>query len=84
MDVRIDGGEATLRAMNDETLAVQIEADGVQLSNVNLAAETGGERYSGMDQHKLVISGSRANVSHVSITGSAGAGIFVGGAENFR
>jgi hypothetical protein len=83
-DVHIDGAGATLRATNDATSAVQILADGVQLSNVNLAAGTEGERFSGKDQHKLVISGRGVNIAHVSINGSAGAGIFVDGATNFR
>ena len=82
-DVHIDGAGATLRATNDATSAVQILADGVQLSNVNLAAGTEGERFSGKDQHKLVISGRGVNIAHVSINGSAG-GIFVDGATNFR
>lgn len=83
-DVRIDGDGATLRATNDETSAVQIEADGVSLSNVNLAASTDGRRWSGVDQHKLVVFGQGANVSGISITGSAASGIFVDGARDFK
>jgi len=82
--VHIDGNGATLQATNDETSAVQIVADGVQLSNVTLTAPTGGKRWSGLDQHKLVVSGGQDSVTHVSIVGSAAAGIFVKGANGFK
>jgi hypothetical protein len=80
----IDGNGATFQATNDETSAVQIVADGVQLSNVTLTAPSGGKRWSGLDQHKLVLSGAQDSVTHVSIVGSAAAGIFVKGASGFN
>lgn len=82
--VHVDGNGATLRATNDATSAVQITADGVQLTNVNLTAPTGGHRWSGLDQHKVAILGDQVTVANVSIVGSAAAGIFVDGAQNFR
>jgi Right handed beta helix region len=82
--VHIDGNGATFQATNDETSAVQIVADGVQLSDLTLTAPAGGKRWSGLDQHKLVLSGAQDSVTHVSIAGSAAAGIFVDGASGFK
>ncbi len=82
-DVRIDGNGATLQATNDATSAVQIIGDRVRLTNINLSAPTEGKRWTAPDQHKLVISGSGDRVDRVSINGSAGAGIFVDGAQYF-
>jgi Right handed beta helix region len=83
-DVRIDGNGATFQATNDETSSVQITADRVQLTNLNLTAATEGKRWEGLDQHKLVVSGDQDTLTHISIVGSAAAGIFVHGAQNFR
>lgn len=82
-DVRIDGNGATLQATNDETSAVQILADGVQLSNIRLTAPPEGPRYMSPEEHKLVIGADDVAVSHINIDGSAGAGVFVDGAQNF-
>lgn len=82
--VRIDGNGATLQATNDETSALQVAADGVQLANLTLTAPTEGKRWSGLDQHKLVLRGSQATVDHVTIIGSAAAGVFVSGVDGFR
>lgn len=82
-DVRIDGNGATLQATHDETSAVQILSDGVQLSNIRLTAPPEGPRYMSPDEHKLVIGADNVAVSHVNIDGSAGAGVFVDGAQNF-
>jgi Right handed beta helix region len=81
--VHIDGNGATLQATSDATSAVQVLADGVELTNIRLTAPSDGPRMTGPDQHKLVISGNDATVSHVTIVGSAAAGIFVNGAQNF-
>ena len=82
-DVKIDGDGATLHATNDATSSIQITADGVDLTNVNLTAATEGERFSGLDQQRLVVAGDRNTVSNVSVVGSAAAGIFVTGAQDF-
>jgi hypothetical protein len=81
--VHIDGNGATLQATSDATSAVQVLADGVQLSNIRLTAPRGGPRMAGLDQHKLVITGNNVTVSHLTIDGSAAAGVFVNGAQNF-
>ena len=83
-DVQIDGNGATLRATNDVTSAVKSTADRVHLMNLTLTAPTEGERWSGLDQQKLVLSGSQDTVTHVSINGSAATGIFVDGAGGFQ
>jgi hypothetical protein len=84
-DVQIDGNGATLQATNDETSAVQIDAGGVSLTNLNLtAALKGGHRWSGLDQHKLVVKANGVTVSDLTINGSAGGGVFVYGASNFK
>jgi hypothetical protein len=83
-DVRIDGSGATFQATNDETSSVQITADGVQLTNLTLTAPTEGKRWSDLDQQKLVLSGDRDTVTHVSIVGSAAGGIFVDDARDFK
>ncbi len=82
--VQIDGNGATLQATSDATSAVQILADGVQLTNIRLTAPRDGPRMLGTDQHKLVIAGNNATVSNLTIVGSAAAGIFVNGAQNFN
>lgn len=81
--VQIDGNGATLQATNDATSAVRIAADGVQLTNLRLTAPLQGPRMTALDQHKLVIDGNGDTVAHVQIDGSAAAGIFVNGAQNF-
>ncbi|MFN8073381.1 MAG: right-handed parallel beta-helix repeat-containing protein [Mycobacterium sp.] len=82
--VRIDGNGATLQATNDETSALLVAADGVQVANLTLTAPTDGKRWEGLDQHKLVLRGNRATVDHVTIIGSAAAGVFVYGVDGFR
>jgi parallel beta helix pectate lyase-like protein len=81
--VHIQGNGATLQATNDATSAVQIVADNVSVTNLNLAAPLTGNRYSTLDQHKLVVQADGVTVSGVTITGSAAAGVFVYGASNF-
>lgn len=82
--VRIDGNGATLQATNDSTSAVKLAADNIALSNVTLAAPREGQRFSGLDQHKLVVTGNGVSVSGVNVDGSAAAGVFVFGARDFR
>jgi hypothetical protein len=81
--VHVDGNGATLQATSDATSAVQVLADGVELSNIRLTAPRNGPRMAGLDQHKLLIKGNNVTVSHLTIDGSAAAGIFVDGAQNF-
>lgn len=82
--VHVDGNGATLRATNDETSSVQIAAPGVSLSNLTLAAAPTGHRWTGLDQHKLVVGADDVSVSNVTITGAAAAGVFINGAHNFQ
>jgi hypothetical protein len=81
--VHIDGNGATLQATSDRTSAVWVLADGVELTNIRLTDPNEGPRMANMGQHKLVIRGNNVTVSHVAIVGSAAAGIFVYGAQNF-
>ncbi|BDX30150.1 hypothetical protein TUM20985_06970 [Mycobacterium antarcticum] len=81
--VTINGNGATLQATNDATSSVQILADNVSVSNLNLTAALTGARYSALEQHKLVIAGRGDTVTNVSINGSAAAGVFVNGASYF-
>lgn len=81
--VRIDGGGATLQATNDATSSVQILADNVSVSNLNLTAPLTGTRYDAADQQRLFVQGNGAQITDVSITGSAAAGVLVYGASNF-
>ncbi len=82
-NVHIVGNGATLHATHDDTSAVQIVADGVSLSDIRLSAPLEGPRYMAPDEHKLVLAANNVQVSGVNIDGSAGAGIFVDGAQNF-
>ena len=82
-DVHIEGNGATLQATHDDTSAVQIVADGVSVDNLRLTAARQGPRYMAPDEHKLVIGADNVEVSAVDIDGSAGAGIFVDGAQHF-
>lgn len=82
-DVTIDGNGATLTATNDETSAVKITADGVRVTNLNVSAATGDKRWTGVNQQKIVVSGHRDKLSNISVNGSAAAGVFVDGAQDF-
>ncbi len=81
--VRIEGNGATIEATNEATSAVQITAEGVQLSNVTLKAPGGGKRWASVDQAKLAIMGAQDSVSDVTIDGAAAAGVAVDGANGF-
>jgi Right handed beta helix region len=82
-NVHIEGNGATLEATNDPTSSVQIRADGVSVSNLNLTAPIGGPRYSANEQHKLYVHGDGVRLNGITITGSAAAGVFLDGANNF-
>ena len=81
--VNIVGNGATLQATNDATSSVQILADNVSVSNLNLTPPLTGDRYSALEQQKLVVQGNGVTVTDVSINGSAAGGVFVYGASNF-
>lgn len=82
--IRIEGNGATLAATDAGTSAVQIVAPGVALTDITLSAPTDGPRRTGLDQHKLVVSGDGVSLTDVTVDGSAAAGVFVDGAEDFR
>lgn len=82
--IRVEGNGATLAATDAETSAVQIAAPGVALADVTLSAPVDGPRRTGLDQHKLVISGNGVSLTDVTVDGSAAAGVFVDGADDFR
>jgi hypothetical protein len=81
--VQINGNGATLRATDDVTSGVQILADNVSLSNLTLEAPPSGQRFSGLDQHKLLVRGSGARITDVTLNGSAAAGVFLYDAHDF-
>jgi hypothetical protein len=82
-NVHIDGNGATLAATNDLTSSVQIRANGVSVSNLNLTAPIGGQRYNGLEQQKLYVHGDGVSLSDITVTGSAAAGVLLDGASNF-
>jgi hypothetical protein len=81
--VHIDGSGAILQATSDATSSVQILADDVTLTNIKLSAPGTGPRMHGTDQQKLLVAGDGDIVSNISVAGSAAAGVFVNGAQNF-
>jgi Right handed beta helix region len=82
-NVHIEGNGATLAATNDLTSSVQIRANGVSISNLNLTAPIGGPRYSGQEQQKLYVHGDGVRLDDITVTGSAAAGVLLDGASNF-
>jgi hypothetical protein len=82
-NVHIEGNGATLAATNDLTSSVQIRANDVSVSNLNLTAPIGGPRYSGLEQQKLYVHGDGIRLNDITITGSAAAGVLLEGASNF-
>lgn len=81
--VVINGNGATLQATNDPTSAVWIAADNVSVSNLNLTAPLGGQRYYETNQHKVVVGANGVRLSNITVTGSASAGLYIAG-SNFR
>ncbi|GAB41289.1 MULTISPECIES: right-handed parallel beta-helix repeat-containing protein [Gordonia] len=82
-NVTITGDNTVLAATNDLSSSVQVSANGVSISGITFNGATRGQRQTGLDQHKLVISGQNDTVRDVTINGSAAAGLFVDGAKNF-
>lgn len=82
-NVTIEGDGTVLAATNELTSSVQVTANGVTLSGLTFTGPTTGTRRSGLDQHKLVISGQNDIVRDVTVRGSAAAGVFVDGAKGF-
>ena len=83
-NVHIEGNGATLAATNDLTSAVEILANGVSVSNLNLTAPIGGKRYSGTEQQKLyVLHADGLRLNDITVTGSAAAGVLLDGVSNF-
>jgi hypothetical protein len=83
-NVHIEGNGATLAATNDLTSSVEIRANGVSVSNLNLTAPIGGKRYETREQTKLyVFHTSGLRLDDITITGSAAAGVLLDGASNF-
>lgn len=78
-------GPGRLLAGNEERSALRLEAEGAQLTGVELAITGTTRRWTGSDQHRLVL-GNHAGivVEDVVVTGSAGAGVYVHGASGFR
>jgi Right handed beta helix region len=82
-NVHIEGNGATLAATNDLTSSVQIRANGVSVSNLNLTAPLRGPRLSGQEQQRLYVHGDGIRLNDITVTGSAGAGVLLDGASNF-
>ena len=78
-------GAATLLAGDEERSALRIEADGVQVDGVTLTTATTTRRWEADDQMKVLVDGhSGVQLRHVTIRGSAAAGVYVGsGAADF-
>lgn len=83
-NVTINGNGATLEATNDATSSVQIRANGVSMTNLNLSAPIGGQRYSANEQDKILVNGDDVRLSDITISGSAATGVFVLNSNNFR
>jgi hypothetical protein len=64
-NVTIDGNETILNAVNDETSAVEVFADGVAVTNLTLTSPTADKRWFNDQQHKLVVRGKRDTISQV-------------------
>lgn len=83
-DVRVTGG-GTLLATAEATSEVLLKADGIQVDGITLAMGSTTRRWDAHEQMKLRIAATDGvTVSDVVIDGSAAAGVFVGGATNFR
>jgi hypothetical protein len=83
-NVRIDGNGATLEATNEVSSSLQIVADGVSVSNLNLTAPIGGQRYSAPEQDKIFIRANGVTLDDITINGSAATGVFLAEAGNFK
>lgn len=83
-DIRVTGG-GTLLATNEQFSAVWVRADRITVESVTLAITTTSRRWDAYEQMKLRIGRTvGVTVTDVTITGSAAAGVYVGGAAEFR
>ena len=82
-NVKIDGNGATLQATNDASSSLQIRADDVSLSNLNLTAPIGGQRYGTPAQDKIYVRGNGVALNDINISGSAATGVFLDNVSNF-
>jgi hypothetical protein len=82
--VRINGNGATLKSTNPYNAALQIIANNVTVSNLNLTGQTGVTRQDGTNSSRLVFGGSGVAISDVNISGGASAGVYVANGSNFR
>ena len=78
-------GAGTLLASTEERSALMVQAAGVELAGVTLRISGTTKRFTGLEQHRLVL-GRHAGivVRGVSVEGSAGAGVYVEGSSDFR
>ena len=78
-------GAATLMAGDEERSALRIEADDVHVDDVTLTTPTTTRRWDADGQMKVLIAGhTGVQLRHVTIRGSAAAGVYVGsGASDF-
>ena len=88
LHVRVAGeqvtGPGTLLATAEQTSSVWIEADNVVLDGPTLATASTTQRWSAWEQMGLRIENRTGDVvRNVTVTGSAAAGIYVGGASDF-
>lgn len=82
--VRVTGG-GTLLATNEEKSSFLVNANRVAIDHVTFAMATTTKRWETYDQMKLRIGAvDGVVIDHVRILGSAAAGVYVGGATNFR
>jgi hypothetical protein len=86
--VRVGGevveGSGTLLATAEATSSVWVEANRVTLEGITVATSTTTQRWSAWEQMGLRLDGhSGAVIRDVTVTGSAAAGIYVGGADHF-
>lgn len=81
---RVEGPGALLASREDRS-SLQVQADDVQISSLVLRMTGTTRRWSGLEQHRLVLGPVEgAVVSGVRVEGAAGAGVYVGGATGFR
>jgi hypothetical protein len=82
-NVKIDGDGATLEATNEAASSLQIRADGVSVSNLNLSAALSGQRYAAPEQDKIYIRANGVTLNNITINGAAATGVFLDNASHF-
>ncbi|MCE5290199.1 MAG: hypothetical protein LLG14_13320 [Nocardiaceae bacterium] len=76
--VSIRGNGARILATDESKSAVHITADGVTLTNVTVELKASTKRWTGLEQHKIVLDAVQAvRLEDIICVGSAGAGVFV-------